>query len=342
MCMLIVIFVTSTACGSGSSNSDNAARSTASSSVAMQDQYGEVAQNTMAADSTGRSEAASEQARMDDAGAPPSGFTENSNLATENFNRKIIYNGHLTMEVESYSHAQSDIRDLVHISNGYIIEFSENQSKHERTGNFVIKIPSEGFMSFLDRLEQMELKSFQRSISGDDVTEEYVDLSARLHAQEVVEQRLLSFMDAATKTDDLLAFSNELSRVQVEIERLKGRIRYLDQNVAYSTVEIRLYERLEQDTPNKDALPFAERINNAMGHSFESIGVFFQGLVVFLAGALPILVVMLIIGLPIFYIVRRAIVMNKKDRIALEKHTSNSEKLDSKNGENSDDRKNSE
>lgn len=91
-------------------------------------------------------------------------------------------------------------------------------------------------MSFLDGLEELEVISFQKNVHGQDVTEEYFDIHSRLGAKQFVEARLLDFMEKAQRTDDLLAFSSELAKVQEEIERFKGRIRYLDQIVEYSTI----------------------------------------------------------------------------------------------------------
>src|SRR5690606_38457488 len=116
-------------------------------------------------------------------------------------------------------------------------------------GSFVIKVPASGFQSFLTGLEKLKKdEEFQRHVQGQDVTEEYVDLTSRLKAKQVVEARLLSFMEKATDTKDLLEFSNELARVQEEIERIKGRMRYIDENVSFSTVELRMYQVLERQT----------------------------------------------------------------------------------------------
>lgn len=80
------------------------------------------------------------------------------------------------------------------------------------------------------------------------MTEEYVDLFSRLKAKQVVEARLIAFMEKATKADDLVKFSDQLGKVQVEIEQLKGRMRYIDQSVACSTIELRLYQRLKDQS----------------------------------------------------------------------------------------------
>jgi outer membrane murein-binding lipoprotein Lpp len=217
------------------------------------------------------------------------------------FNRKLIYRANLVMPVDDYGKAQTALRDLVTLSGAYILQFSENANTGERGGTYTIKVAASGFVSLLDGLEKIS-PSLQRSVQGQDVTEEYVDLSSRLKAKQLVETRLLGFMEKASKTDDLLAFSNELSKVQEAIEQIKGRMRYLDQNVAYSTIEIRMYQQTDKkpllSDPSK--LSLNERIQKAWNSSLNVLVAVLQGILVFLAAAFPIIVIVLLIGIPIW------------------------------------------
>ncbi|MZQ81844.1 DUF4349 domain-containing protein [Paenibacillus sp. 5J-6] len=217
------------------------------------------------------------------------------------FNRKLIYRANLVMPVEDYGKAQTALRDLVTLSGAYILQFSENANTGERGGTYTIKVAASGFVSLLDGLEKIS-PSLQRNVQGQDVTEEYVDLSSRLKAKQLVETRLLGFMEKASKTDDLLAFSNELSKVQETIEQIKGRMRYLDQNVAYSTIEIRMYQQTDKkpllSDPSK--LSLNERIQKAWNSSLNVLVAVLQGILVFLAAAFPIIVIALLIGIPIW------------------------------------------
>jgi predicted RNA-binding protein with RPS1 domain len=226
----------------------------------------------------------------------------------EGFNRKLIYKASLTMEVEDYAAAQTAIRDVIHLTGGYILQFADHKTMHEEGGNFTIKIPAGGFFSFISELEKLQPLSLQRTVHGSDVTEEYVDLTARLKAKQVVEARLLAFLEKASKVDELVKFSNELERVQEEIERIKGRIRYLDQNVAFSTVELRMYERLNaRVTPlNTEAdKNVFERAWSALHGSAVFIGKVLEGVVVVAAGALPIVILLGAVAIPVIYFYRK-------------------------------------
>lgn len=240
----------------------------------------------------------------------------------DGLNRKLIYRANLTMEVEDYNKAQTDLRNLIHLSGGYILQFADNKSTSELGGSFTVKIPSGGFMSFINEMEKIKHIDFQRSMQGTDVTEEYVDLEARLKAKKVVEARLLAFMEKATGADDLVRFSSELGAVQEEMERIQGRIRYLDQNVALSTIELRMYQRLEPaSAQSKDGQPFWERMTGTMQSSTEFVFDFLQRLVLFIAGALPVLAILAVFGLPAYWIVR-------KSRTNRKNHAQNDQKIE--------------
>lgn len=228
--------------------------------------------------------------------------------ANAGFGRQVIYRANLVMKVEKFADAQEQLLNVIHQSNAYVLQFSDSRSSDEIGATYVIKVPSEGFSSFLERMGKIKNLDFTQEVQGTDVTEEFVDLAARLKAKQTVEARLLAFMDKATKTDDLIRFSNELGSVQQEIEQIKGRQRYLEQNVAFSTINLRLYERsgtLEALEDEEEAKNFGERIADAFQGSTKALRQFGEGTLVVLAAMLPIIVVLAIVAVPAFVIIRK-------------------------------------
>jgi hypothetical protein len=290
--------------GCSSSNSGGGSESMNSASV---EPAADMAMDTASVASSGESEAAQAEAPVEP-GFGTSGDGSSGAQAPQ-ASRMLIYTANLTMEVEKYGDAYSSLQDLIHLTGGYIVGFSEETSQYEKTGLFTIKVPANGFNGFLSKLEQIPSLSLNRSLKAQDVSEEYVDLESRLKAKQVVEQRLLSFMEKAVKTDDLVKFSNELAQVQEEIERMKGRMRYLEHNVAYSTVELRLYQKLEgglnqlkQDEPPA----LSERMGKAVQTSFNVLVTVFEGLLIVLAGLLPVAIVGGLVGTPFYYLWKRS------------------------------------
>lgn len=233
-----------------------------------------------------------------------SGFQPSDSAA--GLNKKLIYRANVVVEVNDYGKAQSEVRNLVTLSGGYILEFSESQSQDERGGTFVLKVPASGFSSFLDQLEKLKSVSQQRSIQGQDVSEEYVDLESRLKVKQAMEERYLKFINEATKTSQLVEFANELERIQTEIEQIKGRMRYIDKNVSFSTIEIRLYQPEESIIKiSKDDTPLVKRAEEALTGSLKVLSKLFQWIVVVLSGALPLIVIAAVIGIPWWLLRRR-------------------------------------
>jgi hypothetical protein len=311
---LLILAIVVTGCGSASNADKSSDSATASSDKAVQQEskfeseslanmnqsadkslsMGEVSTADSATDGSGGSEGGNagtvSHTTAENTGKIGAGFTGSDVVA--GLNKKLIYRANLNMEVESYAKAQTEVRNMVTLAQGYIIEFNENMSEYEQGGTFIMKVPASGFSSFLGNLEKVKHEKLQRSIQGDDVSEEYVDLESRLKAKQLMESQYTEFMKKATKSADLVAFANQLGAIQEEIERIKGRMRYIDQNVSFSTVELRLYQTdASFDVQKKAELdPLGTRASNALNGSLHALSVTFQWLVVILAGALPILI----------------------------------------------------
>lgn len=303
--------------GCSSRNSDEAtsnspiASSESSADIAMESENYNVAKS-------------SEQSSLDSGASVPSGGgnvnTDSGFIVADNnaaFNMKLIYNANVTMEVEDYGKAQTEIRNLVTLTGGYIVQFSEGVWHDEKGGNFTIKVPASGFSSFLDRMDKLDHNLMEKSINGQDVSEEYVDLESRLKVKLAMEARYLNFVNEAMDTSDLVQFVNELERIQTEIEQIRGRMRYIDNNVSFSTVDIRLYQPDNESiiSINKKDTPLFERSKNALIGSLNVLAVVLEGLVIVLSAALPILIIGGVV-VSVIWVIRR----NKKNkRIDVEK-----------------------
>lgn len=319
MCAVIVV-LTLLLAGCSSANGD-----TASSKGNMSEQMGSPAAGSSAGDMNSVSNNA-EEAPASNAGnstEPTSGggFASETAAGVEGFNQKIIYTATLSMEVDELASAATSLRNAIHQSGGYILQFQDTRHEGEVGASYTIKVPAYGFMSFIDRIEQIKHRDFERNIGGKDVSEEYVDLESRLKAKQLVEKRLLAMMDKAVRADDLLKFSQQLSEVQEEIERIKGRIRYLDNNVSFSTVELRLYQTDQalKNTSLKNP-HLGGRMSDALAASSKVVWEALNLVLVVLAGAVPVAAVLAVIVLPVIWLSRR-----KKNGKALKRVESDDE-----------------
>lgn len=299
-------------CSANSNNStaatDGAKAANMNFSASSSNAATDTSATTQVASESAAAPAANADSSSGDVGAVDRGSGSGSEETTapiDAIDRKIIYRANVNMEVEDFDKAHTSLQNLIHLTGGYLLKFADKKTTSELGGTYTVKVPASGFNGFITELEKIKHVSFESSAEGTDVTQEYVDLEARLKARKVVEERLLSFMEKATKTTDLLAISKQLGDVQTEIEQIKGRMKYLDNNVAYSTIDLRLYQVLEpQQQLQKEDPKFVERIKDAMTGSTDVIYAFFQGLVIFIAGALPVLVILVILGIPLFFVYR--------------------------------------
>ncbi len=162
--------------------------------------------------------------------------------------RMIIYTARIYLDVKNIESVSKKLADMVKESRGYFTASSMSTTDGTRkSGSFTIKVPAEALASFTDKICQLGEVSSQ-SQAGQDVTEEFVDQSARLHNMEIEEKRYQEMYDRAKSVDDMLKVRKELGRVRGDIEALQGRLNYLKNNVAMATVELTLSEH-SQSTP---------------------------------------------------------------------------------------------
>jgi len=229
--------------------------------------------------------------------------------------RKVIYTADLHIEVKSYQQTLQDIQEQVNELEGYIVESNmyEDEDSTSKQGHVRARIPQEKFEDFIDFVEDGSSKVIESSTSGQDVTEEYVDLDSRLTSKRVVEDRLLSFMEDAEKTEDLLQISSDLANVQEEIEEITGRMKYLDDQSDLATVSIHIQEMNTQlSSTGKDDLNTWEQTKEQFMKSINFLISAFSSLFVFFIGNVPVFILIGIIGFIIFFIIRNIKQKNKR------------------------------
>ncbi|MBX3057929.1 MAG: DUF4349 domain-containing protein [Anaerolineae bacterium] len=227
--------------------------------------------------------------------------------------RLIIRTGNLRLVVADTEETVADITRLAEQSGGWVVSANLYQyGADAKSGDITIRVPAAGFVGIIDALKAMAVEVQSESVSGQDVTEEYVDLSARLGNLEATAVRVRSFLDEATTVEEALAVNQELSRLEGEIEVIKGRMQYLSQSAAFSTITISL-------TPDIAARPVQVagwRPQGVARDAVEALISALQGLAT-LALWLVILVLplVLLIGIPLWLLVRFA-VRRRRARVA--------------------------
>ncbi len=151
----------------------------------------------------------------------------------------LIRTGSLRMRVEDVPHAHEEVARIAREANGYLASTSLTSEHGPPRAHMTIRVPSANLEDVIREIAALG-KVLKREISTQEVTEEYVDLTSRRRNLEREEERLLELLKRAGKISDLLQVEQYLGNVRGQIERIAGRMRYLENRVAFSTLNVNL------------------------------------------------------------------------------------------------------
>ena len=172
------------------------------------------------------------------------GDDTNTALEASAVERVIIYRGDIEMVVADISTTVDDITALATAEGGYLSESTIDRSEYRLTGNVTIQVDAKNYEATMEALRQMAITVRRENTDSQDVTEEYVDLQARqinLEHTAAALQEMLDLQQANGNVEDVLAIHRELTSVREDIERIEGRVRYLQNQSALATITVRLY-----------------------------------------------------------------------------------------------------
>jgi hypothetical protein len=205
--------------------------------------------------------------------------------------RKIIRNGKLTLEIENPGEGQQKITAIVESHNGFVItsEFSQfSRAIDNQSVTIAVRVPAAQFNETLAEIHAVGTRIIFENITGQDVTEEFLDLQARMRTQKALEEQLLQIMKKTGNVSNALEVQRELTNVRTEIERITGRTQFLENQSALSTITILL------QTPSAIVAASTSGVGDKFKRAFADGIRFALGIILFLIRALfaltPILV----------------------------------------------------
>jgi len=167
------------------------------------------------------------------------GLDADQQWATE---RMIVRTGNMALVVEDVAVATDQITRMADSFDGYVVSSRVWKERERLVGSITIRVLAEYFDDAMRSLRDLAVDVTSESASSKDVTEEYVDLTAKLENLEATEKQLLVIMEKAETVEDILDVQRELSRIRGEIEQTKARMQYLEQTSATSLIEIHLQQ----------------------------------------------------------------------------------------------------
>ncbi len=154
--------------------------------------------------------------------------------------RMIVRTGNMSLVVDDINTALANITQIAEGNKGYVVSSNSWKDGERVFGSISIRIPTASFDIASRSISQMAVEVTSQNTSSQDVTEEYVDLSARLSNLKVTEQQLLLIMAKADKVTDILAVQAQLTNIQSQIEQIKGKMQYLEKTSATSLITVSL------------------------------------------------------------------------------------------------------
>lgn len=201
--------------------------------------------------------------------------------------RKLIRTSNVNIQVEKFDGIDNKVNSLVNKYNGYI----SSSTNGEYNCYYEIRIPQGKFDEVLTSIGDFG-KIVSKSVNARDVTEEYYDTQARLETKKILREKYQGYLKQAKDVKELLEVEKQLNNVQYEIDRAEGRMKYLDNQINYSTITINF--TLPNNTSSSTGF-----IKPDMKEKFLN---FASAILNFFAGLLMFICYLIVFGVPILAI----------------------------------------
>jgi hypothetical protein len=216
---------------------------------------------------------------------------------------RIVQTASLSLKVphDRFEETVEEARTLAAGLGGFVVSSSASQGSERRlvSGSLVLRIPQRSYAQAMKALSALGRVEAQEE-AGQDVSQEFVDLEARSRHLEAVERQLLQFLNDADGVPAALAVQSRLEDVQLELEQVRGRLRFLDDQVTFATISLHVRELVLSAKPQEDGRGIVDSWRSA-AHGFVTVvGWIFVG-----AATVAPLVLLLLIAFAAARIARR-------------------------------------
>lgn len=158
--------------------------------------------------------------------------------------RMVIHTVDLRLIVKDTQASLEAVQSLAGELGGYVASSRTWHTEEQLSASLTLRVPADQLNTALEKLRALALEVDSESITGEDVTQEYVDLEARLRNEEAYEKELLALLtetrERTSRAEDILAVYERLTEVRGRIEQIKGRMQYLENMSAMATITVEL------------------------------------------------------------------------------------------------------
>lgn len=157
--------------------------------------------------------------------------------------QKLIKNGQVSFKVKSLFDTKENIKKILSTYNGYIAKENSFGAKENPSENLTIRISNKTFDIFLEQVLAGAEEIESKNIDIEDVTAQFVDIETRLKNKKQLEKKYQELLAKATNMDDILKIEKEINIIREDVEACEGRLKYLSNQVTYSTITIHYFEQ---------------------------------------------------------------------------------------------------
>jgi len=227
--------------------------------------------------------------------------TQKQAVSQQTVERKIIKEGNIRFETTDAIATREKITTRLTTQQGYIAKDQVETYANQSTYTLILRVPAENLEKLLAEITSTAHKIESQDIRALDVTEEFIDVESRINTKKELESRYRALLSKANKVEEILAIEKEIETLRSDIESYEGRLNYLKNNVAFSTLTVVFYEKQTTTTTfgSEFTSAFAEGWNNLVSFT---LGLFY-------------IWPFILITLGVLFFVRRRIKRKKQSKI---------------------------
>jgi hypothetical protein len=209
-----------------------------------------------------------------------------------NIDRKIIKEGNLLFETKDIKATTALIRKNTEELKGYVAQENGWASDNRISQTLELRVPAENFDLLLSRITENVENIESKNINLQDVTEEFIDVEARLKTKKELESRYLELLKKAVKVEEILSIEKEIGTLRADIESIEGRLKYLNERVSLSKLTVNYYQKI------KSPFQFSSKFGDSVKGGWRNLLWFFIGLTnlwpFIVIGAITLIIVLVV------------------------------------------------
>jgi len=160
--------------------------------------------------------------------------------ATSTADRKIITNSNFSLLVRNVTESVDKINSKVTQVSGFVIDSNIRREETYESANLTLRIPSDKVDEISAYLRSVSVKVVSENVSGNDITDQYVDIEGRIRELQAVKAKLEQIMGSAAGSDEMLRVFRQINDLNSQIDSYKGRLTYLDRASSTSRLTVAL------------------------------------------------------------------------------------------------------